>query len=113
MTNHTLPPLRPELAVCPNPAGAATGRSGVHAYTERRYQCHACGKTFAETVETPLYGLKHPRHLVVTLLTVLAYGCPIPALVAAFTRDERTVAAWQQKAGRHATQVQDQVVGHG
>ncbi len=113
MTKHTLPPLRPELAVCPNPACEATSRIGVHSYTERRYKCHACGKTFAETVATPLYGLKHPRHLVVTVLTLLAYGCPIPAIVAALTLDERTVAEWQQKAGRHAKQVQDQVVCHG
>lgn len=31
---------------------------GIHARTERRYACHECGKTFAETVGTPLYGLK-------------------------------------------------------
>jgi transposase-like protein len=113
MTKHTLPPLRPEFAVCPNPACGASGRIGVHSYTERRYKCHQCGKTFAETIGTPLYGLKHPLHVVVTVLTLLAYGCPIPAIVAAFVLDERTVADWQQKAGRHAKVLQDQVVCQG
>ena len=113
MTKHTLPPLRPEFAVCPTAACGATGRIGVHSHTERRYKCHACSKTFADTVGTPLYGLKHPLHVVVTVLTLLAYGCPIPAIVAAFVLDERTVAAWQQKAGRHAQAIQEQVVCQG
>src|ERR671932_410608 len=110
MTKYTLPPLRPELVVCPNPTCEASDRIGVHSYRERRYKCHACGGTFAETDSTPLYGPKHPPWLVVLVLTLLAYGCPIPAIVAAFTLDERTVADWQQKAGQHAKQVQDAVV---
>src|SRR5215210_4089938 len=113
MLNYTLPPLRPELVVCPNAACGASDRIGVHSRKERRYKCHACGATFAETVGTPFYGLKHPLALVVTVLTLLAHGCPIPAGVAALTLDERTVADWHQKAGRHAQGVQDQVVCQG
>lgn len=113
MTNTTLPPLRPEAVVCPKPACGASGRIGVHSYKKRQYKCHACGKTFAETVGTPLYGLKYPLHVVVTVLTLLAYGCPIPAIVAAFTLDERTVADWQQKAGQHAMRVQEAIVCQG
>ncbi len=41
----------------------------------------------------------------VCVITLLAYGCPIPAIVAAFGLDERTVAAWQDKAGHHARAV--------
>jgi hypothetical protein len=58
-------------------------------------------------------GLKHPTWLVLVVLSVLAYGCPIPALVATFALDQRTIAAWQHKAGQHARQVHAQVVGHG
>src|SRR3712207_9379664 len=57
------PPLRPEWVVCPNPACGTSGRIGVHSRQERRYKCHVCGGTFAETVGTPLYGLKHPTWL--------------------------------------------------
>src|ERR687886_686936 len=113
MLSTTRPPLRPEIVVCPNPACATSGRIGVQSHQERRYTCHACGRTFAETVGTPLYGLKHPPWLVVLVLTLLAYGCPIPAIVFAFGLDERTVADWQQKAGQHAKQVQEQVVCQG
>ena len=113
MTHTTLPPLRPERAVCPNPACNATGRIGIHSHTQRRYKCHACGKTFAETVGTPLYGLKTSLWVVRIVVTLLAFGCPIPAIVAAFGLNERTITAWQQKAGHHAKQVQDVVVCQG
>lgn len=113
MLNYTLPPMRPELVVCPNSSCGASGRTGVHSHTERRYICHACGKTFAETVGTPFYGLKHPAWLVVVVLALLASGCPIPAIVFAFGLDERTVTDWQQKAGQHAKAVQEQVICQG
>src|ERR671927_1162735 len=113
MLSTTRPPLRPEVVVCPNPACGTSGRIGVHSHQERRYKCHACGGTFADTVGTPLYGLKHPAWLVVLVLTLLAFGCPIPAIVAAFGVDERTVADWHARAGQHAKRVQEQVVCHG
>ena len=113
MTHTTLPPRRAERAVCPNPACNATGRIGIHSHTQRRYKCHACGKTFAETVGTPLYGLKTSLWVVRIVVTLLAFGCPIPAIVAAFGLNERTITAWQQKAGHHAKQVQDAVVCQG
>ena len=106
----TKPPLRPELVVCPNPDCLTSGRIGVHSHAERRYKCHECGKTFAETVGTPLFGLKHPLWLVVVVLTLLAYGCPVQAIVVAFGLDERTVAAWQHKAGAHAQTVQQHIL---
>src|SRR6266540_1324294 len=113
MLNTTLPPMRPELVVCPNSTCDASGRIGVHSIKERRYKCHACGKTFAETSGTPLFGLKHPLWMVGVVLALLASGCPVPAVVFAFGLDERTVADWHAKAGRHAKTVQEQVVCHG
>jgi transposase-like protein len=113
MLNTTLPPMRPELVVCPNLACGASERIGVHSLKERRYICHVCGKTFAETSGTPLFGLKHPLWLVGVVLALLACGCPVPAVVFAFGLDERTVADWQAKAGRHAKTVQQQLVCQG
>ena len=106
-------PLRPELAVCPNPSCGANDRIGIHSHKERRFICHTCHKTFAETSGTPLFGLKHPLWLVGVVLALLSCGCPIPAVVFAFGLDERTVADWQSKAGRHARQVQEQLVCDG
>ena len=102
--------MRPEEQVCPNSDCGASDHIGVHSHKERRYICHTCHRTFAETTGTMLYGLKQPIWLVLIVLTLLAYGCPIPAIVATFDLDERTIADWQLKAGRQARQVQEQVV---
>ena len=47
------------------------------------------------------------------MLTLMAYGCPLPAIVAAFEFDERTIADWQEKAGIHAKGVQEALVCNG
>jgi hypothetical protein len=57
--------------------------------------------------------LKQPLDLVLLVVTLLAYGCPTPTLVAAFGLDERTIATWQCKAGQHAKQVHTHLVCHG
>jgi transposase-like protein len=113
MLKYTLPPMRPEQVVCPNSACGANRRIGVHSHKERRYICHTCKRTFADSSGTLLYRLKQPLELVLLVLTLLAYGCPNGAQVAAFGLDERTIAAWQRKAGQHAKQVQTQVVCQG
>jgi transposase-like protein len=105
--------MRPELVVCPKSDCGASEHIGVHSHNERRYICHTCHRTFAETTGTLLYGLKHPIKLVLVVLSLLAYGCPIGAIVATFALDERTVADWQHKAGQHAKSVQETVVCHG
>ena len=67
-------PLRTEYIVCPQ--CTANDRIGIHSHDERRYICHHCDKTFAETVGTPFYHLKYPLAIVVLVLTLLAHGCP-------------------------------------
>lgn len=102
--------MRPDGIVCPH---CESGRIGIHSRTERRYKCHGCGKTFAETVGTPLYGLKSPLWMVTLVLALLSHGCPVQAIVFAFALDERTVRDWQLKAGQHAQQVQEHMVCNG
>jgi transposase-like protein len=51
---------------------------------------------------------------VVTLvLTLLSYGCPPQAIVAAFGLDERTVAAWLARGGAQAQRVHAHLVQRG
>ncbi len=104
-------PLDPKLMTCPQ--CGEKKRLGVHSHQERRCICHACQSTFAETKGTVFYGLHYPIWVVVLVLSLLAYGCPVPAIVAAFYLDERTVAAWHSKAGQHGKRVQQQVVCQG
>ena len=67
------------------------GNIGVHSQTEQRYKCRVCGKTFSARKGTPFYWLHHAEELVTLVLTLMAYGCPLPAVVMAFQLDERTV----------------------
>jgi transposase-like protein len=102
--------MDPQGQFCPNPDCPPRGRAGqgtikVHSHKERRFRCTACKKTFAASKGTPLYRLHKDASLFVCVVALLAHGCPTQAVVAAFGLDERTVASWQAKAGRHSQQV--------
>jgi hypothetical protein len=71
------------------------------------------GGPFAETVATPFYRLHKPAELAVLVLTLLSHGCPTQAIVAAFGLDERTVARWLGRAGRHCQRVHEHLVERG
>jgi transposase-like protein len=99
--------MDPSVPFCPNfsclhRGKARLGNIRVHSPKERRYRCTTCGKTFAATKNTPFYRLHKPLEVVTAVLTLLTHGCPLQAIVAALGLDERTVADWQQKAGRQA-----------
>lgn len=52
-------------------------------------------------------GLRKPEELIVMVVTLLAYGCPVQAIVHALGLDERTVARWQERAGAHCQRVHE------
>ncbi|GAC1406734.1 MAG: hypothetical protein NVSMB65_21530 [Chloroflexota bacterium] len=99
----------PNLA-CPDKGQVGRGNIRIHARADARYRCRTCGRTFAATTNTPLYRLHHPTATMTVVLTLLLHGCPIPAVVAAFGFDERTVRAWLHKAGAHAVCLHEQLV---
>jgi transposase-like protein/IS1 family transposase len=108
--------MDPSSVSCPNLACADKGVVGggnvrVHSRAERRYRCRSCGRTFAATTNTPLYRLHHPEATMTLVLTLLVHGCPVPAIVAAFALDERTVRAWLHKAGAHAAALHERMAG--
>ena len=47
------------------------------------------------------------------VLTLLCHGCPVPAIVAAFGYDERTVAHWLGQAGAHGQRGHQHLVQRG
>ncbi len=110
--------MNPQIQFCHNPQCPGRGQQGqgnirVHSQAEQRYRCRTCGQTFAATKGTPFYRLHTAMDLVTIVLTLLCHGCPIQAIVAAFGLDERTVAAWLVRAGRHGQQVHAHVVQQG
>ena len=58
-------------------------------------------------------GLRKPVDLIVIVVTLLAYGCPVQAIVHAFGLDERTVADWRDQAGAHYQKVHQEIIEHG
>jgi transposase-like protein len=56
------------------------------------------------------YRLRTAKDLVILVVTLLAYGCPIQAIVMAFGMDERTVRSLQRRAGQHCQQVHEHLV---
>ena len=107
--------MDPQAVFCPNEACPASGQVGkgnigVHSLKERRYKCHVCDKTFAETKGTVFYRLRTAKDMVIIVVTLLAYGCPIQAIVMAFGLNERTVLSWQSRSGKHCQQVHEHLV---
>jgi transposase-like protein/IS1 family transposase len=109
------PPLTPETTFCPNfdcPARGQVGEGniGVHSQKDRRYICRECGRTFSASTGTVFYRLRKATDVITLVVTLLAFGCPIRAIVAAFGFDERTVKSWLEKSGRHSQAVQEHLV---
>ena len=98
--------MHPQPTFCPNLDCSSRGIEGagnlrVHDSLRNRWRCSVCNKTFSGRKGTPFYALKTDPQIFVWVVTLLAFGCPIPAIVAAFALDERTVADWQKRAGAH------------
>jgi hypothetical protein len=58
-------------------------------------------------------GLRKPMEVIVIVVTLLSYGCPVQAIVHAFGLDERTVASWRDRAGNHCEHVHQALVETG
>jgi transposase-like protein len=107
--------MDPTTTFCPNLACPARGQGGqgnigIHSRKDRRFICTECRKTFTATKGTAFYRLRTPVETVALVLTLLAHGCPLQAIVVAFRFDERTVAAWEARAGRQGQAVQEHLV---
>ena len=103
---------------CPNEACSARGQQEqgtiiIHDRKRQRYRCKVCKHTFSARRGTMFEGLRKPMDLIVIVVTLLTYGCPIQAIVHAFGLDERTVADWCDRAGVHCQQVHQAIVEQG
>lgn len=97
-------------ASCPNPQCPLHGLEDqdnihIHSRKEKRFRCRECNKTFAATHGTLFYRRQYAPALITQVVTLLALGCPVQAIVAAFSLDERTVVAWEAAAGQQAQAV--------
>ncbi len=106
------------LQFCPNATCSASGLTNrgnirIHDRQRQRYRCTLCRRTFTARTGTMLEGLRKPPELIFLVVGLLSYGCPVQAIVQVFGLDERTVAAWRDRAGQQCQRVQQAVVQQG
>lgn len=95
---------------CPDRGKINEGNIVCHSQKEKRCKCTTCGKTFSVTKGTALFGLKKGHNLFVMVVTLLAFGCPVQAIVKAMGLDERTVRSWWLKSGEQSERVHGSVI---
>ena len=118
MKTQQTEPMNPSEQFCPNETCLARGKVGegnirIHDRARQRYRCWECKATFSARRGTILEGLRKPTELIVIVVTLLAYGCPLQAIVHAYELDERTVASWRDRAGMHCQQVHHALIEQG
>jgi len=92
---------------CPDKGQTGKGNVVWFHKARQRCKCQTCGRTFSYRRGSMFFGLRTDEAVVGQVVTLLAYGCPCQAIVAAFDLDERTVMDWQHRAGQHAQQVHE------
>ena len=103
--------MDPTTTFCPNMACPARGQRGqgnmgIPSRKDKRFIGTECRTTFSATTGTAFDRLRTAAETVARIVTVLAHGCPVQAMVAALGFDERPVAAWWARSGRHGPAVQ-------
>ena len=84
--------MDPATTCCPNMACPARGQSGqgnmgIHSRKDKRFMCTECHKTFSATQGTVFYRLRTSAETVSLVVTLLAHGCPLQAIIVAFGYD--------------------------
>src|SRR5258708_12544782 len=87
-------PMDTSHQFCPNEACSARGQIGagnitIHDRQRQRYRCKSCKQTFSARRGTMFEGLRKPMEVVVIVVTLLSYGCPVQAILHAFAFDSR------------------------
>ena len=109
--------MDPATVCCPNlecPARGQTGEGNIrsHSRQDQRFLCPECHQTFSATKGTACYRLRTAAEMVSLVVTRMAHGCPLPAIVVAFGWDERTVASGAARAGLQGQAVQEHLGEH-
>jgi transposase-like protein len=107
--------MNPHAVWCPNLACPARGQFGkgnigVHSQHERRYRCRVCRKTFGARTGTIFHRRRTDEALIVLVITLVSWGCPLVAIEHAFGLMPQTIRDWLEAAGQHAEAVHHEQV---
>jgi transposase-like protein len=109
--------MNPQGQLCPNidcPARGQIGQGsiGIHSQKSERYICQVYQPTFSNRRGTLFYRLHKDPQVVLLVVALMAYGCPLQAIVKAMHLDERTVLKWWQLAGQQCEKLHGHLVGN-
>jgi transposase-like protein len=107
--------MNPHDVFCPNGDCPARGRVGegnihIHARTPLRYRCTVCRRTFSPRAGTPFYRRSTAERIITLVVTLIAHGCPLAAIEAAFGIQRQTARQWVDAAGGHCAGVHQHLV---
>jgi transposase-like protein len=107
--------MDPPATGCPNLACPARGQAGkgnirIHSRKDERFLGTECHKTYSATHGPAFSRLRTSAETVTLVITLMAHGCPLQALVIACGFDERTGAHWGARAGVQGQAVQEHLV---
>lgn len=101
---------------CPDHRIVDKGNVYVHSYKERRYGCHTCKRTFAETKGTMFYQLRTPPQEILDAIAQLVERGSIRGVARVKGKKPDTVIDWLrrvrlgERAGEHAAQVNEYLI---
>jgi transposase-like protein len=87
--------------VCPQCHGTHCTRNGS-SRGHRRWECQECGRTFAETVGTPLFHLHTPGPEIARAILVVLRRGSLRAAEEQTGHNYETIATWIRRLGAHA-----------
>src|SRR5437773_879133 len=90
---------------CPDYGQVGKGNVYIHSHKERRFDCHTCKGTFAETRGTMFYRLRTPPETIVDTIAQLVERGSIRGVARAKGVKPDTVISSLRLAGEHAAEV--------
>ena len=95
--------------VCPQCQSKHWTRNGS-SRGRRRFECQDCGRTFGETLGTPLFHLHTPLPEIVRAIRVVVRRGSLRAAEEQTGHNYETIAEWIRRIGDHAEAVSDLLV---
>ncbi len=98
-----------EELVCPRCQGRRCTRFGFSS-GHRRWRCHECGRTWTETLGTPLFHLHTSLAEIVRSVMIVLHRGSLRAAEEQTGYDYETIALWIRRLGEHDAAVSEVLV---
>jgi transposase-like protein len=101
-------PRNPQNPACARCGAAETVSKGTEK-GRRRWRCVTCGRTFGQTLGTPLYRLKTNVAKILRAIQVVLHRGSLRAAEEQTGHNYETIATWLERIGEHAEAITELV----